>query len=138
MGKRIQSIMADCKLKQATLALSVDISQGYLSDIIRGVKTPSGTLIIAICEKYGYRRKWLEHGYGEKHENKAKTIDGPESEVVGSLQSKKYTEAEMDLIEKYANAKAEIAVLKKELEIERGLNQLSKTKGQESRKPGNP
>ena len=130
MGARVAKVRG--RLSQTAFSKEIDTTQGNLSRIENG-QIPSADILLRIAR---FGKTTVEELLED--EKIAKTIDGPESEVVGSLQSKKYTEAEMDLIEKYANAKAEIAVLKKELEIERGLNQVSKTKGQESRKPGNP
>ena len=51
-------------LKQGLFAESIGISQGYLSDVIRGRKEPSKTVLIAIEGKYGYRLEWLLTGEG--------------------------------------------------------------------------
>lgn len=64
LGNRLLHVMDQCKLKQGPFAESIGISQGYLSDIIRGRKEPSKTVLIAIEGKHGYRLDWLLVGEG--------------------------------------------------------------------------
>ena len=65
MGERLRLIMEDKGLKQSAFAYSVEISQGYLSDIMAGKKEPRGTVLVAISGKYGYNLEWLKTGEGE-------------------------------------------------------------------------
>jgi len=93
--------MVECKLKQGALARSVGISQGYLSDIISGKKTPSETLLKAITGVYGYSFNWLAHGQGEKHPKKG-VETGAENSVVSEDQES-YGENEMKIFRMLMN-----------------------------------
>ncbi|RNC66033.1 MAG: XRE family transcriptional regulator [Desulfuromonadales bacterium] len=65
LGRRIKGIRQGRGLTQKEFADSLGIVQGFLSGIERGKKTPSDTLLIALCTLYGIRMEWLTSGVGE-------------------------------------------------------------------------
>lgn len=52
-GVRLRKLRRQKNLSQAVFAKSLGISQGYLSDLERGNKHPSDTLLIALDSRYG-------------------------------------------------------------------------------------
>ena len=105
------------KVTNKHISEKTGIPESTIGRYLKGQIRPEGDYLITLTQFFGITPDWL---YGkEKNENKAKTNGGPESEVVGSGQPENLPERDMDLIEKYADAKVEIALLKKELELER-------------------
>lgn len=65
IGRRIKELRQARELTQKEFADSLGIVQGFLSSIERGKKSPSDTLLIAMCHYYGINRDWLMTGRGE-------------------------------------------------------------------------
>ena len=65
IGTRIKLLRESLMLNQQAFALSLGISQGYLSEVEKGVKTPSDTLLIAVEYRYEINEGWLLTGEGE-------------------------------------------------------------------------
>lgn len=66
ISHRIKQIRQAKGLTQKAFADSLGIVQGYLSGIERGRKTPSHTLLMALCHVHGVREEWLSGGNGAK------------------------------------------------------------------------
>jgi SOS-response transcriptional repressor LexA len=65
IGSRIKQIRLSKGLTQKEFADSLGIVQGFLSGLERGKKSPSDTLLIALCHLYEINQEWLEIGVGE-------------------------------------------------------------------------
>lgn len=52
-SESLRQLRKGLKMSQASFAQSLGISQGYLSDLERGNKHPSDTLLIALTSRYG-------------------------------------------------------------------------------------
>lgn len=65
IGSRIKAVRQEKGLTQKEFAESIGIVQGFLSGIERELKTPSDTLLIALCHHYKINDKWLYKGVGE-------------------------------------------------------------------------
>ncbi|MGA7826805.1 MAG: XRE family transcriptional regulator [Geobacteraceae bacterium] len=65
IGARIKEIRLSRGLTQKAFASSLGIVQGFLSDVERGRKLPSETLLIALCHLYEISEEWLFTGEGE-------------------------------------------------------------------------
>ena len=65
VGSRIRHLRFTRGMTQKEFAASLGIVQGFLSSVESGKKTPSDTLLIALCHGYGLRREWLLSGTGE-------------------------------------------------------------------------
>ncbi len=65
IGRRIKEIRLSRGLTQQAFASSLGIVQGFLSDVERGKKLPSDTLLIALCHLYEINEEWLFTGVGE-------------------------------------------------------------------------
>jgi len=65
IGTRIKEIRLSRGLTQKLFASSLGIVQGFLSDVERGRKLPSDTLLIALCHLYEISEEWLFTGSGE-------------------------------------------------------------------------
>lgn len=66
-GRRIKEIRINKGLAQKEFADSLGIVQGFLSGIEREKKTPSDTLLIALCNLYEISPSWLASGEGEMY-----------------------------------------------------------------------
>ncbi|WP_282000997.1 LexA family protein [Geotalea uraniireducens] len=65
IGRRIKALRQAKGLTQKEFSDSLGIVQGFLSSIERGKKSPSDTLLIALCHYYGINKEWLTTGRGE-------------------------------------------------------------------------
>lgn len=65
IARRIKEIRLSRGLTQQAFASSLGIVQGFLSDVERGKKLPSDTLLIALCHLYEINEEWLFSGIGE-------------------------------------------------------------------------
>lgn len=65
IAKRIKETRLVRGLTQQVFAASLGIVQGFLSDVERGRKIPSDTLLIALCHLYEINEEWLFTGQGE-------------------------------------------------------------------------
>lgn len=65
IGSRIKTARQAKGLTQKEFAESLGIVQGFLSGIERGRKTPSDTLLIALCHHYRINEEWLFTGTGD-------------------------------------------------------------------------
>lgn len=65
IAQRIKEIRLSRGLTQQAFASSLGIVQGFLSDVERGKKLPSDTLLIALCHLYEINEQWLFTGTGE-------------------------------------------------------------------------
>jgi transcriptional regulator with XRE-family HTH domain len=60
LGARLRDIRIQARETQQEFAASIGISQGYLSELERGIKSIIGSdIIIAIKERYGVSADWL-------------------------------------------------------------------------------
>lgn len=64
IGSRIKAARQAKGLTQKEFAKSLGIVQGFLSGIERGKKSPSDTLLIALCHHYRINEEWLFSGIG--------------------------------------------------------------------------
>lgn len=64
IGSRIKAARLAKGLTQKEFAKSLGIVQGFLSGIETGKKTPSDTLLIALCHHYRINEEWLFTGDG--------------------------------------------------------------------------
>lgn len=65
IGSRIKAARQAKGLTQKEFAASLGIVQGFLSGIERERKTPSDTLLIALCHYYRINEEWLFTGIGD-------------------------------------------------------------------------
>jgi repressor LexA len=65
IAHRIKETRLARGLTQQAFAASLGIVQGFLSDVERGRKIPSDTLLIALCHLYEINEEWLFSGEGE-------------------------------------------------------------------------
>jgi repressor LexA len=65
INTRIKHVRKTLKASQKEFAAATGISQGYLCSLERREKTPSETVIKAICHEHGVNETWLATGKGE-------------------------------------------------------------------------
>ena len=67
LGKRIECILSECRIKQVEFAAELGVSANYVNQLIKGKKTGISTpLARLIQEIYGYSAQWVMTGTGEK------------------------------------------------------------------------
>lgn len=74
IGKRINYIRKEAKLRKNKFALEIGISPSYVSQIELGKKYPSDHIIKFICFRFNVNEDWLTEGTGEIH-HKTPTLD---------------------------------------------------------------
>lgn len=63
INQRIEQIVNDSKMTKTAFAKSVNVSQQYISKIIR-TGNPSDLFINTVCEKHNISEEWLRYGKG--------------------------------------------------------------------------
>jgi transcriptional regulator with XRE-family HTH domain len=64
VGKRLLQVIKAKKLSQNKLALSIGVSSGNISDIIKGKNSPSAKFLTLLSEQYNVNLNWLLTGKG--------------------------------------------------------------------------
>lgn len=65
MQDRIKELRHSLSLTQAVFGERVGVRSNTVTTYEMGVRSPSDTVITAICREFGVRREWLVHGDGE-------------------------------------------------------------------------
>lgn len=63
--RRIAHAVENSETSMSKFAKKAGISAGYLSDIIKGKKTPSDRVISEICKNHSLSEKWIKTGEGD-------------------------------------------------------------------------
>ena len=71
VGKAIGVIMEMAELNQASFAKKLEVTPGYVSNILTLRNQPSTILIKAICFEFGVNRNWVETGKGDPFTDKS-------------------------------------------------------------------
>lgn len=64
LGTRLSSLLAMIGLSQAEFARRLKVSQGFVSDVLRGIKRPGAEFLYAIKIEFGISIDWLLTGEG--------------------------------------------------------------------------
>lgn len=64
LGTRLSSLLAMIGLSQSEFARRLKISQGFVSDVLRGIKKPGAEFLYAIKIEFGISVDWLLTGEG--------------------------------------------------------------------------
>lgn len=64
LGTRLSSLLAMIGLSQAEFARRLKVSQGFVSDVLRGIKKPGAEFLYAIKIEFGISIDWLLTGEG--------------------------------------------------------------------------
>jgi len=67
INERLKQVRIDKSLTQKVFAKSLGIAQGFLSEIEKGKKQPSDTLLLALSYRYKINIDWLLSGEGEMY-----------------------------------------------------------------------
>lgn len=67
IGERIKKLRKTEMLTQKEFAKSLGVSQGYIPSIEKGLKEPSGQLLLSISRAFGVNLEWLKEGKGEMY-----------------------------------------------------------------------
>ena len=69
MNERIKQLRKDLNLTQEAFASKIGIGKSALSRIESGFNNPSDQTVMLICQTFGVRREWLEHGDGPMYQD---------------------------------------------------------------------
>ena len=69
LADRIKKIILDNHMKQKEFARSINVSESYISKLLRGECGVSNSTAALIEEKYGYRCEWILNGSGPQLQN---------------------------------------------------------------------
>lgn len=64
IGTRLSSLLAMFGLSQSEFAARVKVSQGFVSDVLRGIKKPGAEFLYALKIEFGISIDWLLTGEG--------------------------------------------------------------------------
>ena len=62
INDRISHLISSENINKTKFAERMGLSQGYVSQICGGIRTPSDRLVADICREFNVRREWLENG----------------------------------------------------------------------------
>ena len=68
-------------LNQVVFAEKIEISQGHISGIEKGIKVPSAQLLLAIEHVWSISKRWLETGEGEMFVERSPLSGADETEL---------------------------------------------------------
>ncbi len=74
IGDRIKTVRIKNSLTQQAFAKSLGIAQSYLSELEKGIKTPSDTILIALSYRYEINIDWLYKGKGAISDSNIKQL----------------------------------------------------------------
>lgn len=103
IGERIKKLRLGLGLKQVQFASQVRVSQGYLAEVEKGKKNPSGRVMLAISTIFGVDEEWLRTGRGKKFRNEEIQLSKEEREVVNLYRRLKPAQ-QVDLIKQLKKA----------------------------------
>jgi transcriptional regulator with XRE-family HTH domain len=63
-AERLTQAIAHCQLKQTEFARRLGVSQGFVSDVVRGHKKPGAEFLFAVRKSFGISIDWLLTGEG--------------------------------------------------------------------------
>lgn len=64
LGGRIEALLADRKMSRVDLAEKIEFKASYLSEVIRGLKSPSEKFIKLVAQQFNVNGQWLRTGEG--------------------------------------------------------------------------
>lgn len=75
LSDRIRVIIVENRLKQKEFAKSINVTESYISKLLRGDSGLSNSTAMLIEERYGYSADWIINGNDPKMNQKSKTRD---------------------------------------------------------------
>lgn len=73
LSNRIRLILSDNDLKQKDFAKSINVTESYISKLLKGESGLSNSTASLIGERYGYSVNWILDGTGPKMKQASKT-----------------------------------------------------------------
>lgn len=65
IGSRINELVNSLGITKVAFAQRISVDQSYITQLIKGKRTPSERLVASICREFNVSREWLETGEGE-------------------------------------------------------------------------
>lgn len=75
LSDRIRTIISENSLKQKEFAKSINVTESYISKLLRGESGLSNSTAMLIEERYGYSVDWILNGVEPKMNQRYKTRD---------------------------------------------------------------
>lgn len=75
LSERIRLIITENNLKQKEFAQSINVTESYISKLLRGESGLSNTTALLIEERYGYSADWIAAGNEPKISQRSKSKD---------------------------------------------------------------
>ena len=66
INERIAQCIDALGIKKTTFADRINVSQAFVSQLVKGVSQPSDRTISDICREFNVNRDWLEKGEGDE------------------------------------------------------------------------
>lgn len=121
-GKRLKEVLMHFKLSQKRFGAEIGYHQGYISELIHGIKPISQRILNIIAKQYNVSIDWLLKGHGPMLDP-AKSLLLPD----GSHPDSQKMEMMQGVIKLFSYYEKQNAEIQERLEaIERRLNKLEK------------
>jgi Plasmid maintenance system antidote protein len=94
LSDRIRSIISENGLKQKEFAKSINVTESYISKLLRGESGLSNSTANLIEERYGYSVKWILDGLEPKmcEKGKIKNLSPIQRSVISEIEQMDETE----------------------------------------------
>lgn len=94
LPNRIQLIISENHFKQKDFAKSINVSESYISKLLKGKCGISNSTAMLIEERYGYSAKWIIDGVGSKKNGKmnGKELTPMQREIISDIKKMNKTE----------------------------------------------
>ena len=84
---RMKTIIDECGLKQKEFAKSINVTDSYISKILRNESGMSNSTALLIEQLYGYSKKWIITGEGPKATvNKGHNLSGLQKKIIMDIE----------------------------------------------------
>lgn len=65
IGQRIEECILALGIKKKDFAEKLNVSSSFVTQMVKGISSPSDRTIIDICQKFNVNEEWLRYGNGE-------------------------------------------------------------------------
>lgn len=107
MSDRIRLIISENGLKQKEFAKSINVTESYISKLLKGESGVSKSTATLIEERYGYSVKWILNGTDPKmsQQSKASDLTPIQRKIISDVEQ--MDEAELAAVRAFINSLGE-------------------------------
>lgn len=107
LSDRVRIIIEENNLKQKEFAKSINVTESYISKLLRGESGLSNSTAMLIEERYGYSDDWIITGKEPKlnRQSSTKDLTPPQKRVIAEIEQ--MDEMELAAVSAFINSLAE-------------------------------